>query len=78
MCLCVAGTYFWHDHSSAIRADGLSGPLIILPPAGITPAGAPVYEVEEILFVHDWFHAQGPEQAFSLNRCATRLHVTLC
>lgn len=29
-----AGTFFWHDHASGNRADGLSGLLIIDPEDG--------------------------------------------
>ncbi len=64
-----AGTYFWHDHSSANRADGLQGPLIVLPPEGTTPPGTPHYDSEETVFIQDWFHAQGPVLAFHLQRC---------
>ena len=71
ICVCTcAGTYFWHDHASALRADGLTGPLIIMPAAGVIPAGSPAYDAEETLFVQDWFHAQGVVQAYSINRCA--------
>ena len=66
----LPGTYFWHDHASANRADGLQGPLIVLPAKGATPPGTPHYDSEETIFIQDWFHAQGSVLAFHLGRCA--------
>lgn len=62
----MPGTYFWHDHANANRADGLQGPLFVNPKPGTTTlyplAGSPH------LFLQDWWHQTGNSLAMRLNR----------
>lgn len=59
------GTYWWHDHSAANRADGLLGTLIVRPKGkavGKPPAN------EHTMLLMDWWHYIGPSMAMRLNR----------
>lgn len=66
---CCLGTYFWHDHSSANRADGLSGPLIVTSTTKDPIKKAYAYDEEKTIYLSDWWHAQGASLAMHLNRC---------
>ena len=75
--LCRAGTYLWHDHSSALHGDGMLGALIVLPPEGVTPPGTPDYDEENTIVLLDWFHAQAPVQNFDFNRSLNTTHTAV-
>eukprot|EP00879_Flechtneria_rotunda_P031612 GHRR01034549.1.p1 GENE.GHRR01034549.1~~GHRR01034549.1.p1 ORF type:complete len:321 (+),score=110.97 GHRR01034549.1:649-1611(+) len=62
----MPGTYFWHDHSTLNRADGLMGPLIVQPPADVPPLDTA--DASAVLFLKDWWHFTGNAMAFRLNR----------
>lgn len=71
----MPGTYFWHDHSSVNRADGLQGPLIVKPKAGTPEIVDGKIQDTFTLFLHDWWHNPGNALAMRLNRCDARLSV---
>lgn len=62
----MPGTYFYHDHSSMNRADGLQGALIVKERAGV----APLYSSasDQTLFLSDHWHFAGNSMATRLNR----------
>ncbi len=65
------GTYFWHDHSTVNRANGLQGSLILgLPRDGSVVQPDPPY-ADHLLFINDWFNTEANYLAMQLNRCAT-------
>ena len=54
----VAGTSFYHSHSSFQRGDGLSGPYIVRTPADEDP-NSNQYDfdlTEHYITVQEWFH----------------------
>jgi L-ascorbate oxidase len=64
----MPGTYFWHDHSSVNRADGLQGPLIVRAKEGTPDIVDGKIQDTFTLFVHDWWHNPGNALAMRLNR----------
>eukprot|EP00798_Chlamydomonas_sp_ICE-L_P020706 gene20706-27512_t len=52
--LYYAGTYICHDLPFAIKADGLQGPLIIMP-AENEPEPFE-YDAEYVMYISDWYH----------------------
>lgn len=72
-----AGTYFWHDHASLNRADGLQGPLIVRAPPR-TPGLYATPARSSTLFLSDWWHQTGNALAMRLNRCVRRHHANCC
>ena len=61
------GTYLYHDHATANRANGLQGALIVKVPGNIeTPYGK--MDGDEILFLSDWHRIEGNTLAKQLNR----------
>eukprot|EP00955_Chlamydomonas_euryale_P092169 364685-Chlamydomonas_euryale.AAC.10 len=60
------GSYMWHDHATANRANGLQGALIVRQPGDIRPPYQ--YEDEFTLFLTDWHHEEGNTMAMRLNR----------
>ncbi len=65
------GTYFWHDHSSLNRADGLQGAMIVRPANGTKELYS--YDDERTLFVMDLWHLNANAMGMRLNRY-TALH----
>ncbi|KAK9828854.1 hypothetical protein WJX72_002416 [[Myrmecia] bisecta] len=58
------GSYIWHDHSAANKADGLQGPLIVR-----SKTSEPwKYDEERTLFITDWFHGEANALQFDLGR----------
>ncbi len=51
--LTQVGTYFWHAHSKSLRAEGMTGALIIE-----NPAEDFQYDEERTLMLTDWWHEQ--------------------
>lgn len=64
----MPGTYFWHAHAGTLKADGLSGPLIIRPAKGSREPINLKYNAERILTISDWYHTQNGALAMPLNR----------
>lgn len=62
----MPGTYFYHDHSSMNRADGLQGPLIVKERTGVAPLVAS--SSDNTLFLSDHWHFAGNAMAMRLNR----------
>lgn len=62
----IPGTYFWHAHSGAQRADGLAGPLIVRP--RVTPNAVPKVDGEMTVLLMDWWHASSGQLTRRLNR----------
>lgn len=71
------GTYWWHDHATLSRADGLRGPLIVKPPLG-TPELPVMSNVDDdvTLFLADHWHFTGDSMGLRLNRPFDPLQVT--
>jgi FtsP/CotA-like multicopper oxidase with cupredoxin domain len=51
--LTQVGTYFWHAHSKSLRAEGMTGALIIEDTAEDFQ-----YDEERTLMLTDWWHEQ--------------------
>ncbi|KAG1675974.1 hypothetical protein FOA52_014218 [Chlamydomonas sp. UWO 241] len=63
------GTYLWHDHATANRANGLQGPLIVTQPdKNIYGPYDKTVAATYTLFMSDWFHEEGNVMAMRLNR----------
>ena len=62
------GTFFWHDHANANRADGLQGPLIVRPKEPGPKSPYDPIKGERVLFISDWYHTEGNALAMALNR----------
>ena len=62
------GSYFYHDHTSMLTADGLVGALVVKGP--IDERIKAEYNVVDdvVLFVQDWFPADSVSQAKDLNQ----------
>ena len=69
------GTYFWHDHSFAAKADGLQGALIVTPAPGMTEP-FPSYDSDQVLFLTDNWHTDANVMAMRLNRAFDSAKVT--
>ncbi len=64
----MPGTYIWHDHASALRADGLQGALIIRPrDPNVDNIWGPTVG-DHVLFISDWNADEGNVLAMRLNR----------
>mmetsp|Transcript_37681 Transcript_37681/g.83915 ORF Transcript_37681/g.83915 Transcript_37681/m.83915 type:complete len:698 (-) Transcript_37681:961-3054(-) len=61
------GSYFWHDHSTANRANGLQGPLIVHAPPDI-PSPFDTPKDEYVVFITDWYHEEANVMAMRVNR----------
>lgn len=66
----MPGTYFWHDHSSINRADGLQGALIVKAKPGTPELAEGKIQDTFILFLQDWWHTPANALAMRLNRYA--------
>lgn len=64
----MPGSYFYHDHSSLNRADGLQGPLVVLPRKDVPPLVSPAPDASDVLFLTDFWHFTGNALAMRLNR----------
>lgn len=60
------GTYWWHDHGSLNRADGLQGALIVLPKKKSDELYS--YDAEQTMFLQDHWQYVGNALAVRLNR----------
>ncbi|GAX80694.1 hypothetical protein CEUSTIGMA_g8129.t1 [Chlamydomonas eustigma] len=72
----IPGTYIWHDHSSALRSDGLQGSFIV---RSSDPDQAYIWtntSVDYTLFISDWYHNEGNVMAMQLNRPMVQANVT--
>ncbi|KAG1672998.1 hypothetical protein FOA52_005928 [Chlamydomonas sp. UWO 241] len=60
------GTYFWHDHQFAHKADGLFGALIVTPKNGTSSPWE--YDGDHIMLLSDFYHTEANALAMGLNR----------
>eukprot|EP00199_Chlamydomonas_sp_CCMP681_P000320 CAMPEP_0119105092 /NCGR_PEP_ID=MMETSP1180-20130426/3149_1 /TAXON_ID=3052 ORGANISM="Chlamydomonas cf sp, Strain CCMP681" /NCGR_SAMPLE_ID=MMETSP1180 /ASSEMBLY_ACC=CAM_ASM_000741 /LENGTH=596 /DNA_ID=CAMNT_0007090057 /DNA_START=170 /DNA_END=1960 /DNA_ORIENTATION=+ len=71
------GTYLWHDHSAANRANGLTGALILDLPNVTPPIADPIpIDGEFTVFVTDWSDQDANVGAMLLNRPIDSAKVT--
>ena len=61
------GTYIWHDHATASRANGLQGALIVRVPSTIRQPYGKI-AAEHVFLLSDWHHEEGNSLAKMLNR----------
>lgn len=64
----MPGTYFWHDHSSMNRADGLQGGLIVHRRRDDGSRAIIGSDDSQLLLLSDWWHFTGNAMAMRLNR----------
>ncbi|GFH25697.1 uncharacterized protein HaLaN_23702, partial [Haematococcus lacustris] len=66
------GTYFWHDHSTMNRANGLQGALILAFPRVTPPIVSPYPPVtaEFTMLLSDWWDMEANAMGMRLNRAA--------
>ncbi|KAJ9516034.1 hypothetical protein QJQ45_024447 [Haematococcus lacustris] len=72
------GTYFWHDHSTMNRANGLQGALILAFPRVTPPIVSPYPPVtaEYTMLLSDWWDMEANAMGMRLNRPLDQARVT--
>lgn len=70
------GTYFWHDHSSENRANGLMGALILSLHPKSKILNPFKWAKEHTVMISDWWNDEANAMAMRLNRYV--MHVFNC
>ncbi|KAL3776497.1 hypothetical protein HJC23_013240 [Cyclotella cryptica] len=56
-----AGTHYWHGHMAMERGDGYEGAIIVTDPNDMRETELEAtYDEEEVIFLQDWYHLDGP------------------